>query len=280
MNHKELKIINVIVIYNLLITDSPIFNCLTKQLNKDAQILIVDNSTNEIISKQNGLSANTEKYVKYLSSGGNFGLSKAYNRVQQFRSQFDWAVFWDQDTKCSSDYLEHLRVEILNNKTAKMIVPIVYSAKGQMSPRSYEGSRIKGPIEGYGFKKRLTAINSGLAVEIEKFVEIGMYNEKMFIDYLDHDLIIRYNRLVGDIFVSQNILKQNFSDDHRDNYQGDIFRFSKYITDYKIFTNNVSGSEIFYWSKIFYRAVKLGMSYKSFSFIKEVFKTIKFIREN
>lgn len=277
MNYKELKIINVIVIYNLLITDAPIFNCIRGQINKDTQILIIDNSTDKVISNKNKLKSGDWTHTNYINSGGNLGLSKAYNRVKDFQSQFSWVVFWDQDTKCSDNYLEQLRTEILDNETAKMIVPIVYSEKGQMSPSLYKGSKIMGPIEGHGFKKNLTAINSGLAIEIEKFIEIGMYDESMFIDYLDHDLIIRFNNLVGDVFVSQNKLKQNFSDEHHDNFKGDIFRFSKYVSDYKIFTKNVSGSEYFFWMKVFYRSIKLGVSYKSFLFIKEVFKMMKFI---
>ncbi|KRK45514.1 glycosyltransferase [Dellaglioa algida] len=275
MRYGEIKIINVIVIYNLLITDSPIFEGIKNELEQNTQILIVDNSTDENISRENKQTADLSTYCNYLNSGGNLGLSKAYNRVIDFQSQFNWVVFWDQDTTLMGHYLEQLRTDIQNNEAAKLIVPTVYSDRGQMSPRSYKRSKITNPVKGLGFKKKLTAINSGLAIEINTFIELGTYDDRMFIDYLDHDLVIRYNNQFGDIFVSSNVLRQKFSNDNHNNYQGDIFRFSKYIVDYKIFTENVSGSKCYFWMKIFYRALRLGVLHKNVSFLNEIFKMIR-----
>jgi len=237
-------------------------------------VIVVDNST--IPNKNNEL-CQANKW-EYISMDGNKGISKAYNKgVSSIPIKDYWVVIMDQDTYINSDYFKRLNELIISRPQVWLKVPIVKDEKQYLSPsliKKYSVKRIKS-IEEIKESKNITAINSGMAVYCKVFEKIK-YDERFFLDYIDHKFIQEYkSKINGDIDIIDSTLKQSFSDDEHDNIIGDKTRFRIYLYDFKLFCGRKIGGRIYYGMKVLYRALKLSMIYKDFVFISMVIKQKK-----
>ena len=175
----------------------------------------------------------------------------------------------DQDTYISSEYFKKLNELIISRPEVWIKVPIVKDEKHYLSPsliKNYSVKRIES-IEEIKKSKNITAINSGMAVYSKVFEEMN-YDERFFLDYIDHNFIKEYKeKFNGDIDIINSTLKQSFSDDEHDNILGDKTRFKIYLYDFRLFCGKSFSGRIYYCVKVLYRAVKLTIIYKKSVFI-------------
>lgn len=94
------SIVATIVIYNKSIENS--ITCKNiLSFNEDLiEILIVDNSTSNYGNK----AYCENKNIKYISMGGNQGLSKAYNAAIDLSKDKDVIILFDDDTDVTKQY--------------------------------------------------------------------------------------------------------------------------------------------------------------------------------
>lgn len=176
----------VIVMYNQWCGDAMTCATMEENTRKPDLILVVDNSTKDM---------KNEEYCQlkgwqYLSMGSNAGLSKAYNAaLQVLKGQTDYVIWADDDTRFPADYFEKLAVYAEKHPDADLFLPVVKSQSVILSPAVYT-QRIVYPVqeleqlEG----KEITAINSGLVVSMSVYEDFS-YDEAIFLDYVDHDLL-------------------------------------------------------------------------------------------
>ncbi len=172
----------VIVVYNKDISSSSTCRRLLKTglLN----ILVVDNSTadnrNKEYCEKNGIS--------YLSMGGNKGLSKAYNAAVEYCHDADVIVLTDDDTDVPDAYFEKLNQALIEKPDTDIFAPIIKGQDGVIySPNNYcflKNHLVTSPLLEIK-PDRFNAISSCLAIR-RKVFDNYRYNEKLFVDEVDH----------------------------------------------------------------------------------------------
>ncbi|MFD1411453.1 glycosyltransferase [Lapidilactobacillus gannanensis] len=179
--------------------------------------------------------------VVNIQSSENLGLAKAYNFAfcQSKKAQSKWLLLLDHDTEVSQDYLER----ILNSAQTmtKAILPFVVSKNTVVSPliaSKYISLRDKNIPKPGTYNGELMAINSGSVLSVAAMDEIGGFNEKFPLDFLDHWLFWRLNQLkslnyylidekIGHDLSVQSPNKMNF-----DRYIGILQAEEIYYTEY------------------------------------------------
>lgn len=181
----------------IVVTFNPDLDHLTKFIGKlDQQfykIIIVDNSSKDKFFVK--ILENKSSKIKFFLNDDNLGIGKAQNigihwAINQNASHI--AVF-DQDSLIEDDYLESLLKEEENLKRlGKKIAAI-----GPILVDEATGNRI--PFFQYGkFKKRrvfltkenttiecFSLLSSGTLMNRESVLEVGLYNEELFLEYVD-----------------------------------------------------------------------------------------------
>ena len=237
-------------------------------------IIVVDNST---IPNKNNEICKANKW-KYINMNGNMGISKAYNKaISSINIEDYWVVIMDQDTDISLEYFKCLNELIISRPEVWVKVPIVKDETQYLSPsliKKYSIKRIRS-IEEIKKSKNITAINSGMAIYSKVFEKIN-YDERFFLDYIDHNFIKEYKlKFNRNIDIIDSTLQQSFSDDEHDNIIGDKTRFNIYLRDFKLFCGKKFSGKIYYNAKVLYRALKLSEIYKNSVFISMAIKQRK-----
>ncbi len=258
----------VCVIYNKYIAEITSFNQFINFSveNKGVKLLIVDNSIEDTIVRANKEISND--YI-YIFSGGNVGLSRAYNNALKFidthynQSENMWVMIADDDTFFSKEYLANLLETILDiNATGKrcsLISTNIKSNIGCMSPFTIKGLNIKA-FEGQigNYYSGVYAINSGLCIKRDLLKLIGDYDEKLFLDYVDIYFFDRVRKVESDsLLIIDGDVYQNFSAVQRREYKnlkGRYLIFKKDFTKYCKVTNK---SKMFWLYILFKRRLNI-----------------------
>lgn len=260
-----LKMNCVIVLYNKKLGNLDNIRLLSK-VNINAKFIVCDNSENDNIKFVNNRFCE-EHNIKYIDMKGNKGLSRAYNEAIKELDNGDWMIIFDQDTNIPQDYFVKLIRSINNYPNINIHVPIVKSIRWQMSPsklKKYKVKRINHCRP--GTYTDITAINSGMVINKKVFDLIGKYNERIFLDYLDHFFIKKYRKHFKEIAVFDSVLNQDFSDEDHSDFSRDLNRFRTYSKDFYEFCKDSIEGRVYYYIKISYRAAKLSMLHKKFDF--------------
>lgn len=247
----------VIVVYNFDVSLVRAIE-LGKKFSCVKQTIILDNSVNENIIAGNEAYCGLNGLV-YVKNDGNIGLSKAYNVAIRMVNDEDAIAIFDQDTAIDG---YDLNVALPYLSTYDVVLPTVYSKGRILSPSSLKRDK----VVPYGRELFITGINSGMIIKKSVFDKVGYYNEKMFLDYIDHEFMRRCNENCIRILALETIsLNQGFSDDEQHSLSADLTRYKIFIKDFKVFCK----SKKYFYFKSLKRAIKLSLKHKSFAFIKE-----------
>lgn len=234
-------------------------------------VILIDNST---IENSNKSYARENKW-SYISMEGNYGISKAYNKaIESIYDKEYWAVLLDGDTPIKLEYFNSLEKAIGEKPDVYIKLPIVKDKTSIMSPAligKYGVKRIReiGEVEDL---KKVTGINAGMVINSKVFEKMK-YDERYFLDYIDHNFIRDYKRHFDNgIEVIDAIIEQNFSDDDHSNFSKDRTRFNIYVRDFKIFCSQEIFGYFYFLIKVLYRGLKLSILHKNFEFIKIIFR--------
>jgi GT2 family glycosyltransferase len=178
--------------------------------------------------------------INYFHQKDNRGISFAYNWINDFaiKNKFEWIVFLDQDTSLPIEtykvYLEKAS-NISNNPIA---VPKVYSNKKIISPSKFIFYRsiLFNKIDQNFYKfKNISCINSGLIIKTKLFESLGGYNEKLKLDFCDHDFIEKVKKKICFLEILNIDFIQDFSNDNNNKNQS-INRYKIFVADIKQFS--------------------------------------------
>lgn len=196
-----------IIIYNKECAGSD--SCESIPFDKDAEVSIFDNS-----DTANDVSAEycKNKNWHYEWMGGNIGLSKAYNHaVEQVCGEDGILVWFDDDTKISNDYFIRLRETERSGQPASIFLPVVTNNGRILSPSKIHGHNSQQVSDiSVLDQQTITGINSGMAIKTEVFRNYR-YDERLFLDCIDHQFIKDMKRRGFRIAVFDARLEQKYS---------------------------------------------------------------------
>lgn len=179
-----MRLAGVVVLYN---SDNSIIENINSYLKEVEILFVIDNS--EIINDGiiNKIKQLGEKII-YISLGSNYGIAKALNigAEEAIKRGYDWLLTMDQDSKFPNLMLRKL-MDFLEVNMDKF-----YEKAGIVSPdhitKKGGGSKYK-----EGYKEELSIMTSGNILNLNVYEVVGEFNEKLFIDRVDHEYGLRLN---------------------------------------------------------------------------------------
>ncbi len=147
--------------------------------------------------------------IVYHPIGENVGIAKAQNIGIQYAIDYgyDYVFFLDQDSICPDGIVGKLisRFSALEKKGLK-VGGVGPAAFDRDTGKAYEANVKKGKRVIEGIKERQEIISSASLVSTRLFKDIGLMDEYLFIDAVDHELCWRANYLAGyRFFVDENV---------------------------------------------------------------------------
>lgn len=187
------SICSVVVFYN---PDASVIGNIHALLQQSDYIVIVDNSSSpETIDKIKEEFLYEEK-VKFIFNTENLGIAAALNTGVEYAKSagYSWVATFDQDSSIPNGFMtEMLNSYYLfpNNSLVRIISPLYRDITTGKTISAGENKVYDKDRHVLPFRVIDTTITSGNLVKIELFSEIGLFDEKLFIDMVDHDFCLR-----------------------------------------------------------------------------------------
>lgn len=199
------------------------------------KVVLIDNKSENIIQIEKLL-------VKYpnsilIKNSRNRGVATALNQIMDFgkENKYNWCLLMDQDSELQESFFINLIKMKIDNKDAIITPKIIDNSLDII----YDSSNKEIEIVD-------TCITSGSINRISVWEEIGGFDEKLFIDGVDHDYCIRVTnsgyRIVKNNFLEikhrigeatkKNLFNYNFFIFHHNSFR------KYYITRNLIYLNN------------------------------------------
>lgn len=201
----------VIITYNIMDDFKLRIN---KLKGKVDEIIVVDNGSNdETINILKGLES--EVSVIYLNE--NKGIASALNKGIEYciKKGYDWVLTLDHDSIVTEFMINNMLscYENLDNNLKEkvaMLVPI------HVEEKEYCNNEYDKKINLNSYKEVLTEITSGALTKTKVYKEVAKYNEKLFIDLVDHDFCLNLNKRGYKIVqVDSSILIHNLGESEK-----------------------------------------------------------------
>ncbi len=245
----------VVVIYNKEIKEIKYLNSI-----KNADILIYDNSLNAQSSAAN---------IYYYHNKDNGGVSIAYNYGIELAKKLgkDFIIFLDQDTNFDEKILKVYSLYANEFGSDYIYAPIAKKRDIIYSP-FIEGLCKNHPQNMRTFKyEKLynidgkSLINSGMMVSLDVINKIGIFNEKIKLDFSDIYFIEKYKKISSEIVLIDACLEHSLSGDEGKNRQKELMRYKFYCNGAKELKNS-TGNIPRINRLVFFRMLRLIIKYK------------------
>lgn len=209
-----MKIVAVLVRYKLPLGASPAYVSITQSLPNWVTLFVYDNSPHPVSSED--LKAIPGSYTHDPNNGG---VARAYNTGLALAKQTGagWLLLLDQDTKLPIGFFDRLSRTLAvqgSDTEVVAVIPKVRSRSVIVSPAMVRfGWRLVAvPIEARGkLSGILTAINTGAAVRVDFLERLGGFNERFWLDYLDHWLFHKITETSNKVFLTDEVLAHDLS---------------------------------------------------------------------
>lgn len=250
----------LIVIYNKYCCNSISFNYIKKYKSR-LNIIIFDNSESDYGNRKYC----KENKIKYYTLNKNIGLSRAYNYVlEKIRiNNNDYLLILDDDTILNDEYIDEVLRKVHESKF-DLLLPVVKSNERIISPsKIIFGCRVKQikTLDEIN-DNNITGINSGMVIRTSVY-NLIKYNDKMFLDYVDHEFMRKVRAKKLKINVLESVIYQNFFMDEKSNIKTAMKRFNIYKKDFKKYCD-ICGNNLFYRISILKLKVNNLIKYKRF----------------
>lgn len=149
-------------------------------VEKVEKVYIYDNSSNDRWNKS--ILEEYQSKIELIANGDNDGISIAFNQIFLFAQSdnIDFVLMLDQDSKLANNYFS-----VLNKKIEKYPYVKFFCSNVILNKKNYFG---KSSSEYTDLKFTIT---SGSIISVDFFLNLGGYDENLFIDGIDRDFCIR-----------------------------------------------------------------------------------------
>lgn len=244
-----------------------------KPLDSQLLICIYDNTDYEGWTLLQSCPRYDNVIIYYKHDPLNSGIAVAFNYFAEFSKNMNlkWVVFLDQDTILPIDFINKYVDKSLSTDKS-ILFPKIYIGEHLFSPshyRCFRTSEIK-EIKSDIMLKNITAINSGMMIETDFYIQNGGYNQNLRIDFCDHEFIEKINnrKIFADIIDIS--LHQDFSS-KTNNKEKSLERYKLYYNDLKVYRMG-KNKLLFFLAVDFPHLMKEIYRNKSLKFLKIRFK--------
>ncbi len=270
-------ILGVLVLYGRTAAESETFRSLLSCLHKARQaidLVIFDNSP--VRAAPLGEAWPEEFRVRYVSDTSNPGISRAYNRGFRIARQLQkkWLLLLDQDTSFPDQTFPGYFEQMEGNRDSVLFAPKLvcdnrlYSPCGQLLNINFH-LRSVGP--GVVPVKGKSILNSGMCISVNAFEEAGGFDERIPLDFADHDFIRRYKRHFDRFVVVDVVCQHGFSGRQPVDINTALTRFGYYCTGARNYVKGVQDT-LSVFPIVLLRAIRLSLRHRSLKFLRLLFR--------
>lgn len=266
MNNK--LICAIFVTYNC---DKEFYECFNRINKKVDKVVIVDNgSKSETLNILKDIKVKND--IELILNEENLGIAVALNIGVKYAiaNNYEWVITLDHDSKITGDMIDKMfdQYHKINDEERKKIVSIVPNFIEETLAIQYDETSIENDYEYVE-----NGITSGNLVKVSAFEEIGLFDEKLFIDCVDSDLCCRIIENGYKILqVNKAILLHNLGEVKIFNFFGRKIRYTNhsFIRRYYITRNR-----LYLWDK--YKNITPDyIKFDKGASVKEIIKIILF----
>jgi len=227
-------------------------------------LILVDNGSESIDSLKKTF---TDIKIVRIENAENYGIAKALNQMVNYASEqnYRWILTLDQDSVCDNDLVEQLYKVANENQNVAMVTPRVIDRN--LTHESVGGTPNVEEVD--------RCITSGCLTNIQAVINSGGFDERLFIDEVDHDMCFRL-RHNGYMILRANTTKllQEYG----------LQTIERKLFGKKVNYRNYSPMRVYYQTRnMLYMLRKYGTEYKPnvpYSYLRMFMTfTIKFIFE-
>jgi len=176
----------------------------TKNIESYLQFLdvlyVIDNSENPDSDLEKEIKLLGSK-IKYTAERKNVGIASALNLGARlaFESNYLWLLTMDQDSYFSGTlFFELWREYIIQNKEAGLVAAS-YTSEYDRWQKNFSAQ----------FNEIHFAVTSGNIISLQAWKKVGGYEDKLFIDEVDHDYCLKLRENGYKILISKEILMEH-----------------------------------------------------------------------
>lgn len=261
----------VLVLYKNSPTDSPTIKTLGKiadGADGSLDLFVYDNSPDpEPIYFTN----DRFLVVSLHHDPANSGVSKAYNqgarRAQEMGKR--WLLLLDQDTVFPSQALEKYAAAVQANPDIHLFAPRLVSGERLCSPCGYlwgAGYHLKKAEAGLLRLKGRGVLNSGLLVSVDAFNAIGCFDERIPLDFADHDFCRRFAERIGTAYIIDLVCEHGFSRRENTSEENALARFVFFCRGAR-FSSRSLPEHLIHTIVVLARAMMLTFKYRTWKFM-------------
>lgn len=199
------KVAAVVLLYHP--TKEILLNLNTYKHHVD-HLYIIDNSEENQVNLSHYDTLAYSKHLTLLHNQENIGISKALNYalMEAKKTGFEWLLTMDQDSFFEEDnmieYLSHFQKS--NRKNVGIIAPL------------HNPKFVKCKMHDF-YSEEEVVMTSGNLVNIMYALEIGGYNEELFIDEVDHEFCFKLHKYGYRVLQDQTVyLHHSLGRPHKD----------------------------------------------------------------
>lgn len=239
------KVLFGIITFRERYEDAPSFRSLVasyqQQKNSDELHVFVYDNTDISQWKVTPIDQTNGVAVHYEHNPRNGGISAAVNRIAQYAEQngYQWLILLDQDTLLPLSFYDIYISFAASNAEDRIALPKVMAGQRLISPcyyRAYRASNWQASATQKRVKlQNISAINSGLMINVDLFWKLGGYNPNIRLDFCDHDFMERLNGRGLSATLLNITLHQDFSAQTHDQ-QKSLTRYAGFLHDLQAYS--------------------------------------------
>lgn len=178
-----MKLAACVVLYN---PDDDVFNNIDTYSQFVDMLIVVDNSIvkNDFLIHQ--IENSCKNKLVYINNNGNLGIATALNLACDKATSlaFDWILTMDQDSSFINfeHYIECLKSIEKEENVALLAANTTRNTMEQIPSNPT-----------FDYEEKFSVITSANIINLTYFNKIGRFNDKLFIDLVDHEFCIRIN---------------------------------------------------------------------------------------
>lgn len=269
----------IIVLYKYDLESSATVQSLNKSLERSGlslDLLVYDNNPKHERGEKTFRFGNFN--VHYIYDPSNPGIGKAYNTGAAIASQKGkkWFLLLDEDTVFPVDGMDKYIQAVNTYQDQSLFAPVLKAGEIIISPSRYRWKRgfpVKSIDKGVHCLKTYSPINSGMLVEAGLFGLSGGYHNQIKLDFSDFYFIDKLKKHIRQFVVIDLVMEHSLSSvSEKKELSVMLNRFIHYCTGAKYSAAEDIKSFPVFFAIVFLRAVKLGLSFRSFRFVGIFFK--------
>jgi len=152
-------------------------------LEQVGQVFIVDNASSNILEIKDAFSGLP---VIWVENSENLGMAGGLNQLllEAESHGFEWVLTLDDDSVCSDEMVAQLLTAAEHYDNIAVAAPRAVDIRTKKA-----NTPVDEPFS--GFKEINMCITAGSLTNVKTVLEHGGFNEKLFIDHVDHEMCLR-----------------------------------------------------------------------------------------